>query len=322
MQPALSTSVKKQLEIILSNYKDSYRGVDLRNQLYLVGIDHDIPDGYIKGFGDSWKKKVVVKYIFSLLNNEQALKYVSNFYTDVMITTSVKELFLNELNEKLSHDYLKIEDDGSITCTSMKKNKLVDQAKNLGPISRSGSEINEESFGAKNIITTKNNAEQHIENYYEDVKNKNKVFIVHGHDEAMKERVARVIEKLGLEPIILHEQPNKGKTTIEKFQANSTNVDFSIVLLSPDDVVHCTINDQTVVKHRARQNVILELGYFIGMLGRERVVALSKNPEKIDYPSDIFGVLYIPFENGWELALVQEIIACGINVDANKLIRK
>lgn len=94
-----------------------------------------------------------------------------------------------------------------------------------------------------------------------------KVFLVHGHDEAVKECVARFLEKLDLQPIILHEQPNKGQTVIEKFEANS-NVGFAVVLLTPDDVGRAT--SEKKLKPRARQNVVLELGYFFAKLGRAR----------------------------------------------------
>ena len=100
----------------------------------------------------------------------------------------------------------------------------------------------------------------------------NNVFIVHGHNEKMKLAVARTIEKLKLNPIILHEQPSKGKTIIEKFTDNS-EVAFAVVLLSADDISYNKDEKPENAKFRARQNVIFELGYFIGKLGRERVLA-------------------------------------------------
>jgi len=101
----------------------------------------------------------------------------------------------------------------------------------------------------------------------------NKVFVVHGHDEMMKQSIARAIEKLGLEAIILHEKPNQGKTIIEKFTEYS-NVGFAVVLLSPDDSCLSGTKKSQNARYRARQNVIFELGFFIGKLGREKVLAL------------------------------------------------
>lgn len=147
-----------------------------------------------------------------------------------------------------------------------------------------------------------------------------KIFIVHGHDEEMKQTVARTVEKLDLKPIILHEQANGGKTIIEKFETNSNDLSFAIILLSPDDK-GCTANSfPRAAKFRARQNVILELGYFIGKLGRDRVFVLNKNSSNFELPSDIFGVLYTPYDINWKFELVKELKACGYDVDANKLL--
>ncbi len=142
-----------------------------------------------------------------------------------------------------------------------------------------------------------------------------KVFLVHGHDEAVKFAVARFLEKLGLEPVILHEQPNKGQTVIEKFEANS-DVRFAVVLLTPDDEGRATTGKD--LKPRARQNVILELGYFIGKLRRARVCALYK--EGVELPSDIHGVIYVPYDGagGWRFELAKELKAAGIDVDLNR----
>lgn len=143
------------------------------------------------------------------------------------------------------------------------------------------------------------------------------VFIVHGHNNEIKIDVARTIEKLGLIPIILHEQANEGKTIIEKFETNA-NVGFAIVLLTDDDLGKAK-NDDNLSK-RARQNVIMELGYFIGKLGRNKVCPLYI--KGVELPSDFSGVLYIEIDSGetWKMKLVKELKACGYNVDANKII--
>lgn len=143
------------------------------------------------------------------------------------------------------------------------------------------------------------------------------VFIVHGHDETAKESAARFIEKLGLKAIILHEQSNAGRTIIEKFEANS-NVAFALVLLTPDDI-GAPKDKKDEAKPRARQNVILELGYFMGKLGRGRVCVLYK--EGVEIPSDYQGVLYIPMDSAdaWRMTLAKEIKEAGLPVDLNKL---
>ncbi len=147
-----------------------------------------------------------------------------------------------------------------------------------------------------------------------------KVFIVHGRDERLKQQVARTLERLDLEPIILHEQPNKGRTIIEKFE-DYADVPFAVVLLTPDDMGYLHGADTTTARPRARQNVVMELGFFLGMLGRNYVAALLSGDETFETPSDYEGVTYIPVDAGgrWQFDLVKELNAAGIDVDANRI---
>jgi predicted nucleotide-binding protein len=144
------------------------------------------------------------------------------------------------------------------------------------------------------------------------------IFIVHGHDEAAKLAVARFLEKLDLNALILHEQPEGGRTIIEKIEDYS-DVGFAIILLTPDDIGYAK-NNPDKTETRARQNVIFELGYFIGKLGRGNVCALYK--EGVELPSDFQGVLYVPMDpaEGWHMKLAREMKHAGIEVDVNKII--
>jgi len=153
------------------------------------------------------------------------------------------------------------------------------------------------------------------------IRQSNQIFIVHGHNEAMKQAVARTLEKLGLEPIILHEKPDKGRTIIEKF-TDYSNVLFAVVLLSPDDLGYVKGASLESAKFRARQNVIFELGFFVGKLGRERVCVLYQEVANFEMPTDYSGVLYTPFDRKgrWQFDLVKELKACDYDVDANKLL--
>ena len=146
---------------------------------------------------------------------------------------------------------------------------------------------------------------------------KSKVFIVHGHDNAAKEAVARFIEKIGLEAIILHEQASSGNTIIEKIEANS-NVGFAIVLYTPCDV-GASKGEQDRPKPRARQNVIFEHGYLIGKIGRKNVCHLFKSG--VETPSDIEGLVYAPMDagDGWKYTVAKEMRACGYDIDLNKI---
>lgn len=152
--------------------------------------------------------------------------------------------------------------------------------------------------------------------YSEDVNNNN-VFIVHGHNNEVKINVARTLEKLGLNPIILHEQANSGKTIIEKFEEHS-NVGFAIILLTDDDLGKAKKDEN--LNSRARQNVILELGYFIGKLGRNKVCPLYT--KGVELPSDLYGLLYLEIDSSeyWKISLAKELKATGYDIDVNKII--
>lgn len=186
-----------------------------------------------------------------------------------------------------------------------------------------------------------------------------KIFIVHGHDEVIKNNVELFLKSLELTPIILHKQADLGKTIIEKVEHYS-DVGFAIILLTKDDfggalpcgqahtddlsllkylsnptqIQNLQKKDQnllldkflrwineifSLLKPRARQNVIFEFGYFIGLLGRHKVAALCE--DGIDRPSDIDGLLYTPIDNNgiWKKKLAKEINAAGIMVDKKYL---
>ncbi len=144
-----------------------------------------------------------------------------------------------------------------------------------------------------------------------------KVFIVHGHDDGARETVARFIEQIGFNPIILHDRPNKGRTIITKFQEEAADIGFAIVLMTPDDVGG---KDDQNLKPRARQNVVFELGFFIGKLGASKVAALVKGD--IEHLSDFDGVLYTALDNGdWKAKLGRELEAAGYTIDWNKIMR-
>ncbi len=142
----------------------------------------------------------------------------------------------------------------------------------------------------------------------------NEVFIVHGHDHGAKDTIAREVENLGLTAVILHEQPDEGRTIIEKLEALAKNASFAIVLFTPDDVGNLDKTDSKP-NPRARQNVIFELGYFIGKLGRERVRSIYKG--EVESPSDIDGILYIRMDElgAWKQKLAQEMESAGLPIN-------
>lgn len=142
----------------------------------------------------------------------------------------------------------------------------------------------------------------------------NKVFIVHGRDQLVLSQTENMMRRLGLEPIVLGRMANQGLTIIEKFEKHS-DVKYAVVLLTPDDIGALKDNESPQFYDRARQNVIFELGFFYGRLGRSNVCCLMKSG--IEKPSDIDGIVYIPFISSVEdveLAIIREIQASGLNV--------
>lgn len=141
--------------------------------------------------------------------------------------------------------------------------------------------------------------------------NNNRVFIVHGHDDKLKLEVEAFIYKLGLEPVILSEQANQGKTIIEKIE-EYTDVGYGIVLYTPCDKGGTADTPYENMKLRARQNVIFEHGYLIGKLGRNRICALVDG--NIEYPSDISGIVYISYQGQWKHEIEKELKNIGYKI--------
>jgi len=144
-----------------------------------------------------------------------------------------------------------------------------------------------------------------------------KVFVVHGHDDGAREAVARFLEKLTFDVVILHERANQGRTVIEKVEAHS-DAGFAVVLLTPDD--EGNVKGGTPAP-RVRQNVLLELGYFLGKLGRARVCTLKVGDPEI--PSDWRGVIDETFDaaGGWRQTLARELQAAGFEIDWKRVMR-
>jgi predicted nucleotide-binding protein len=145
----------------------------------------------------------------------------------------------------------------------------------------------------------------------------NKIFLVNGQDNEMKSAVTQTLQKLDLDPIILHEKPNSEQTLIEKI-SDYAHVSFAVVLLSPDDLAYPEEKTPDETKYRAKQNVIFELGYFLGRLGTQNVVAIYRKKKDFEIPSQ-YRVLWIEYKTGWYFELIKELQAANFDVDANKL---
>lgn len=148
----------------------------------------------------------------------------------------------------------------------------------------------------------------------------NKVFVVHGHDHKAKNELEVFLREVGLEPVVLHRQPDEGQTIIEKFEKHS-DVGFAFVILTPDEIAYTADQDSledSVRKkeYRARPNVIFEYGYFAGKLGRNRVCCLYTGD--VTLPSDLNGLIYKKFSTGIDEAgysIMKELKAAGYNIN-------
>jgi predicted nucleotide-binding protein len=142
----------------------------------------------------------------------------------------------------------------------------------------------------------------------------NKVFIVHGHNDLIKTQVQLLLSRAGVNNIVLHEQPDKGRTIIDKLINEGENSNYAIALLSPDDIVNTG-------EKRARQNVVLEIGYFMGRLGKERIRLLIQ--DQVEIPSDLNGILYEKYDNSgaWKMKILKELQAVGIYVNFENVLQ-
>lgn len=147
-----------------------------------------------------------------------------------------------------------------------------------------------------------------------------KIFVVYGHDEIARTQLEALLRRWDLEPIILDQQASAGQTIIEKLEEYTADVGYAIVLATPDD--EGKAKSETATKSRVRQNVVLELGMFLAKLGRERVAILLKEAADFERPSDIQGLIYIPFQNKVDevsLNLIRELSRQGYTIDPSRI---
>ena len=123
-----------------------------------------------------------------------------------------------------------------------------------------------------------------------------------------------------MDPIILDQQASSGQTIIEKLEEYSNDIGYAIVLATPDDDGKAKKED--TYKSRVRQNVVLELGMFLAKLGRDKVAILLKESDNFEKPSDIHGLIYIPFEKKVDevsVYLIRELTKQGYMIDSSKI---
>ncbi|MEQ8909400.1 MAG: nucleotide-binding protein [Vicingaceae bacterium] len=142
------------------------------------------------------------------------------------------------------------------------------------------------------------------------------IFIVHGRNIAMRDAVTSLLGKLRLEYKVLENEYNNGETVIEKFLRNANECQYAIVLFSADDLGKLNSEDG-ILKPRVRQNVVLELGFFLSHVGRKNIVVLHETVEGLEKPSDFNGVVYEAFDQygAWKQKLIREMRKSGIFIE-------
>ena len=149
----------------------------------------------------------------------------------------------------------------------------------------------------------------------------NKVFVVYGHDKNARTQLEAMLRRWDLEPLILDQLPSDGSTIIEKLEKYTNQADFGIVLAKPDDIGYAK-NNEANKKYRVRQNVVLELGMLLAAKGRSKVAILLSQAEDMESPSDINGLIYIPFKDNVEdaaISLAKEMNKNGYTIEISKL---
>lgn len=149
-----------------------------------------------------------------------------------------------------------------------------------------------------------------------------KIFLVYGHDKPARTQLDSMLRRWRLEPVILDELPSKGQTIIEKLEDYTEDVGFGVVLATPDDLGYPKdAEDQKA--YRARQNVVLELGMLLMKLGRPKVAILLGSQVDMERPSDIQGLIYIPFKADLQKEagplLAKEMAEQGYEIDVKNL---
>jgi predicted nucleotide-binding protein len=151
---------------------------------------------------------------------------------------------------------------------------------------------------------------------------KRRVFVVCGTDGEMKQAVTNALTKLRLVPVVMCEEPSQGRKIVERFQ-DYADVGFAVVLLSPDDSVYVKDDPPTKRKLRPRQEVVLELGFLLGKLGRSNVLVFQRECQNFEGPTDFEGMKVTAFDDrdSWKLALIRELTNCGYNVEADRILK-
>ncbi len=150
-----------------------------------------------------------------------------------------------------------------------------------------------------------------------------RIIVVSGSDQEMNQAINEALTKLSLIPLVLCEEPSQGKKIVENFNTDYADVAFAVVLLSPDDFGHAKNEAATKHKLRPKQDVIFELGFLLGNLGKGNVLVFFRECTNFEIPIDFEGIKFTAFDDrdSWKLALIRELSNCGLAVDGDRILK-
>ena len=150
-----------------------------------------------------------------------------------------------------------------------------------------------------------------------------RIIVVSGADNEMKQALAGALTKLSLMPVVMCEEPSQGKKIVENFIRDYSDVGFAVVLLSPDDFVYAKNEAATKRKLRPQQNVVFELGFLLGKLGKDNVLVFFREFANFEIPQNFEGLKVTAFDDrgSWKLALIRELSKCGLVVDGDTILK-
>ena len=150
-----------------------------------------------------------------------------------------------------------------------------------------------------------------------------RIIVVSGADREMKQALTGALTKLSLMPLVMCEEPNQGKKIVENFSRDYADVGFAVVLLSPDDFAYATNEVATKRKLRPQQDVVFELGFLLGKLGKDNVIVFWRECVNFESPIDLEGMKVTAFDDqdSWKLALIRELTNCGYTVNADRILK-
>lgn len=195
--------------------------------------------------------------------------------------------------------------------------KTNEYLKQLDAIKRASHELS--SFKSDEDRLRQKRIQKNIANLTRQILDENKkIFVVHGRNIGMRDKVSALLGKLKLDYVVLESEHNGGLTIIEKFLRSSQDCRYAVVLFSGDDLGKFN-NDSEPLKTRTRQNVVLELGFFLSKVGRKNITILHETIKDLEKPSDFDGIVYEPFDEygGWKAKLIKEMRKAGIYIDQN-----